>query len=222
MAKLHAERSERRGGEEVKDDTSGNGRQAWCGEKGRRRIGHLGVAVAVVLVGSAAVGEPAYVGAAKCKVCHIKQYKSWEQTRMAQSFEVLRPGARAEEKKNAGLDPNADYTGDAECLPCHTTGYGLPGGFESLESTPDMVGIQCESCHGPGSEYLAKDGMSLQNKEYKRSDLVAVGLVVPNEQTCTSACHNERSPFAGDGYVFDFETRKSQGTHEHIPLKYEH
>ena len=178
--------------------------------------------IAMFLVGSATAGEPAYVGAKKCKSCHIKQYKSWEQTHMAQSFEVLKPGIRPEEKKKAGLDPAADYSTDPECLPCHTTGYGRPGGFESLEATPALVGVQCEACHGPGSEYLAKDKMSLQNKEYKRADLVATGLVIPNGDTCTSTCHNERSPFAVPGQAFDFEERKNQGTHEHIPLKYAH
>jgi len=178
--------------------------------------------LALVLAGTAAVCEPSYVGASKCKACHLKQYKSWEATKMAQAYEVLKPGARAEEKKAAGLDPDTDYSSDPECLPCHTTGYGKPGGFESLESTPSMVGIQCESCHGAGSDYLAKDKMSLQNKEYKRADIVAAGLVIPGEETCTSTCHNERSPFAGPGYTFDFEERKTQGTHEHLPLKYAH
>ena len=178
--------------------------------------------LALALNVSVGLCDPSYVGASKCKACHIKQYKSWAETRMAQSFEVLKPGARAEEKKAAGLDPDADYTADAECLPCHTTGYGEPGGFESLAATPAMVGIQCESCHGAGSDYLAKDKMSLQNKEYDRSELLAAGLVIPGEETCTSKCHNERSPFAGEGYTFHFEERKTQGTHEHIPLKYAH
>ena len=44
-------------------------------------------------------------------------------------------------------------THDSECLACHTTGYGEPSGFESIETTPDLVGVQCEACHGPGEAH---------------------------------------------------------------------
>lgn len=176
----------------------------------------------LVLMAPAVAEAPSYVGAKKCKMCHVKQYTSWEDTSMAKSFELLKPGVEAEAKKSAGLDPSADYTSDERCLPCHTTGFGQPGGFTSVEATPHLVGVQCESCHGPASAYLAKDKMSLQNKEYKRSDLTAVGLVVPTAETCTGLCHNEKSPFAEAGKAFDFENRKHEGTHEHIPLKFQH
>ena len=164
-----------------------------------------------------------YVGSKKCKICHIKQYKSWEQTTMAKTFEVLMPGARAEEKKAAGLDPEKDYTADAECLPCHTVGYGKPGGFVDLATTPTLAGVGCEMCHGPGSEYLKKEHMSNSNKEYVLAELEKVGLVgKPKAETCTSICHNDESPFVEKGYVFDFENEQSEGTHEHRPLKYKH
>jgi len=185
---------------------------------------------AVVLVGLAAAGlatvatagESAYVGAKKCKMCHLKQFRSWETTRMAMSFELLKPGVKAAEKTAAGLEPDADYTADPKCLACHTTGYGKPGGFVSLAETPDLTGVQCESCHGPGSEYLVDDKMSLKNKEYVRDDLIAAGLVIPVADTCTGSCHNDNSPFVDKETPFDFETRKTQGTHEHIALKYPH
>ena len=173
-------------------------------------------------VGLPVAGEDSYVGAAKCRMCHLKQYKSWEATTMAKSFENLKAGVKAEAKSAAGLDPDADYTTDDTCLPCHTTGYGEPGGFVSLETTPKLVGVQCESCHGPGSQYLADDKMSLKNKEYQREDLLAAGLVLPSAETCTTLCHNEKSPFLSEETVFDFETRKTEGTHEHIALKYPH
>ena len=173
-------------------------------------------------VGSSAFAEGSYVGAKKCRPCHLKQYTTWETTNMAQSFELLKPGVRGAEKKAAGLDPSADYTTDAKCLACHTTGYTKPGGFKSLAFTPDLAGVQCESCHGPGSGYLTPDKMSLKNREYKRADLIAAGLVIPEAGTCTSACHNEKSPFAKPGEAFDFQTRKAEGTHEHLALTFTH
>jgi len=184
------------------------------------------IAMALALVfASAAVAlseSPSFVGAKKCRACHLKQFQSWEQTRMAQSFELLKPGAHAEAKAKMKVDPQKDYTHDEKCLPCHTTGYGKPGGFVSVEKTPDLVGVQCESCHGAGGEFLKEGFMTLKNKDYKRADLLKVGLVVPTAETCTSQCHNPKSPFVTKDSVFNFEERKKKGTHEHIPLKYTH
>ena len=159
-----------------------------------------------------------YLGVKRCRPCHLAQAKSWEQTKMAQSFELLKPGVVAESKRAHKLDPEKDYTRDASCLPCHVTGYGKPGGFVSVDETPILVGVQCEQCHGPGAGYLKPNLMSLQNKEYKLAEVVAAGLIIPEAKTC-EGCHNEENPFHKP---FNFETQKNQGTHQHLPLKYRH
>lgn len=180
-------------------------------------------AVFLFALAALATADPAaFVGAKRCRACHLKQFQSWEQTRMAKSFELLKAGAHADAKKKMGVDPQKDYTHDEKCLPCHTTGYGKPGGFVSLEKTPELVGIQCESCHGAAGEYLKEGFMTLKNKEYKRADLVKAGLVIPTAETCTSQCHNPKSPFVTKDAVFKFEERKKKGTHEHVALKYPH
>ncbi|MFQ5865187.1 MAG: cytochrome c family protein [bacterium] len=167
--------------------------------------------------------EYSFIGTKGCKKCHIKQFKSWKETKMANAYEILKPGERAEAKKNAGLDPEKDYTKDAECLACHTTGYGKPGGFVSLEKTPQLVGVSCEMCHGAGSEYTKVQYMHLKNKNYKLAEVVKVGLIAPvTGDRCTEVCHNEKSPFFKKDEPFDFEKRKEQGTHKHFPLKYKH
>ncbi len=164
----------------------------------------------------------AYVGSKKCKMCHLKEWKSWSQTKMALAFDHLKPGERSEAKKAAGLDPGKDYTGDPQCLACHTTGYGKTGGFVSIEKTPDRAGVGCEMCHGPGGTYTKNQYMSLKNKEYKKAEIVAVGLVGTITDEQCAVCHNTNSPFVGDDYVFDFEANKVKGTHEKFPLKYPH
>ncbi len=183
-----------------------------------RTVARLSIGLISLLLALPTAVQSQYVGTSRCRVCHLPQAKSWQATKMANAFELLKPGVAAEQKKAHKLDPAKDYTTDTTCLACHTTGYGQPGGFVSLEKTPNLAGIQCEVCHGAGQEYIKPGKMTLQNKEYKRADLVAAGMEVPSEATCRK-CHNEKSPFY---QPFDYESRKKQGTHEHQPLKYAH
>ena len=110
---------------------------------------------------------------------------------MAQSFDILMPNSRSEAKKKAGLDPARDYSKDSKCLPCHTTGYAQPGGFVSVEKTPLLVGVQCESCHGPGKE--CSTIMELRGRIYELQELMEAGLR-PKPVAICSSCHNEDSP----------------------------
>ncbi len=182
----------------------------------------LTVMLTIGMLGIASISESAdYVGVKKCKACHIKQYKSWKKTNMANSFENLKPGVKAAEKKKAGIDADKDYTADADCLRCHTTGYGKPGGFTSITDTPNLAGVQCEACHGPGGDFRK----IMKNKKFKLSDATAAGLLLPDEKNnnCME-CHGSDSPFnekVDPKYKFDIKDRLEK-THEHFPLKYEH
>jgi len=175
--------------------------------------------VLLLFAAASTADEHAYVGNKNCKKCHIKQFKSWAETAMAKALETLKPGAAAEAKKAAGLDPDKDYASDPECLVCHTVGYGKQGGFVDVATTPDHVGVGCEMCHGPGGTYTQSEYMSFKNNEYKKADLVAVGLVdTVGEEQCV-VCHNDKSPTGGE---FDFATQIKEGVHESFGLKYEH
>ena len=95
------------------------------------------VAVAACLamlcaIPSTSASAAEYVGASKCKMCHRKAHAKWETTKHAQAFSALK-GADAAKP---------------ECVGCHTTGY--PG---SGPVTEEMKNVQCEACHGPGSDY---------------------------------------------------------------------
>jgi len=166
----------------------------------------------------------AYVGVNTCKKCHIKVYNSWKKTKMAKSFEVLKPGENAEAKTKLKLDPQKDYTKDAKCLECHTTGFGLPGGYKipgksDSEGAQDNEGIICESCHGPGSKYVViyKNAMTKKQK-YTLDELYQAGQHKVDIKSCT-VCHNQRNPVAGPDYHFDYEKYKAEDIHEHFPLK---
>lgn len=79
-----------------------------------------------------------YVGAASC-LCHADPVqKTWQQSKHAKAFELLKLAGEEENEK---------------CLPCHTTGYGQ-GGYGSAETEANLEGVQCEACHGPASEHV--------------------------------------------------------------------
>ena len=84
-----------------------------------------------------------HVGSSACQSCHAKEYESW----------AAGPHAGA----MASLEAK-HKTGDADCLKCHTTGFGREGGFapgSAASAHADLARVGCESCHGPGGDHVA-------------------------------------------------------------------
>jgi nitrate/TMAO reductase-like tetraheme cytochrome c subunit len=92
---------------------------------------------------ASAQGQATYVGVDKCKGCHTAEFKDFESRKFSKAWSVL--VMRGKDK-------------DGECLKCHSTGYGQPGGFVSDETTPGLKYKQCEACHGPGSLHANNPG----------------------------------------------------------------
>lgn len=107
--------------------------------------------------------EPYYIGNRKCRLCHFEYFKEWEKDPHANAFTRL------------GRMKNNPY-----CLKCHTTGYRGPQGFVSEKITPELRGVQCEACHGPGSRH--KDNPS--NK-----GALPIGRKIDYERVCIK-CHD--------------------------------
>lgn len=167
------------------------------------------------------ISTGSYLGSKTCARCHEEQARSWAQTRMARTFDVLRKGRKAKEKLIAGLDPNRDYTHDVKCIPCHTTGYGRVGGFVSEEKTPEMVGIGCEECHGAGGTYV-DNPMGETDPTFRTEEAQSAGLIYPPTARVCVRCHNQESPYLGMNYKFDYEKMVKLGTHRHFQLRYDH
>ena len=74
-----------------------------------------------------------YAGEKLCFECHKEQHNQWSKTKHSMAFKAL------EEKDNSW---------NPECLPCHTTGYKVSNGFRNFQTTPNLIGVQCEECHG--------------------------------------------------------------------------
>lgn len=84
---------------------------------------------------AAALPKGHYVGDAVCAACHDREYQDWLLTPHSIAWDSLAKG---------------DKWKDPECVHCHVTGMGQPGGFTAPESTLQMVNVQCEVCHGMG------------------------------------------------------------------------
>jgi hypothetical protein len=149
--------------------------------------------------GATAGEKHTFIGASKCKMCHKKaesgeQYPLWEKSKHANAYATL----ASEESKKIAAERGIDNPQEADaCLKCHVTGHGAPA--ELLGTKYDQAeGVGCESCHGAGGDYYKKKTMvAITTGEI---DGASVGLVTPDEKTCT-ACHNEESPtFAGFEY----------------------
>ncbi len=152
---------------------------------------------------SAAPG-PKFVGAYACGSCHQGprmgyQLSLWRMSPHARAYAVLSTPRGAEAAKKAGID---DPQHAPACLKCHATGGG-PG--TAVAKTYDvMEGVGCESCHGPGSEYMPEAVMR------DKVGAARAGLRPVTEKTCL-ACHTSTHE-----KPFDFAAAKAKIAH---PMK---
>ncbi len=90
-----------------------------------------------------------YVGVKVCAGCHRGRYAAWRRTPHAGAYETLvRKGRQF----------------DLECLACHTVAYECSEGKVDRKSIEQFAGVQCESCHGPGSLHARTEGQSPMDK----------------------------------------------------------
>ena len=131
--------------------------------------------------------HPVFVGARVCAECHgVKDrqhiFSRWRTSKHARAYAVL---WSPESKKIAELSGITQEPQEAAaCLGCHATAYDT----ESWEREDTFFledGLQCESCHGPGSEYI---GPNVMNDLIDREKAAAYGLKIPRERDCL-ICH---------------------------------
>lgn len=128
-----------------------------------------------------------YVGSNACQSCHAKEFETWQASPHAHAVKTL---------EQAGKQGNAD------CLACHTTAYGKPGGYPAggtPESSPDFARVGCESCHGPGGDHVGESARR-------------VGTILSLGDKCDSCvilkvcgtCHDQAND---PGFEFEVEKR---------------
>ena len=119
---------------------------------------------------SRARSSPTFVTSVACSQCHVAQYLKWANSAHAHATDPLPPRA-------------VEF--EAGCLDCHATGSKPATATTKLEIAR-LQSVQCEQCHGPGSNHVAKPA-----KGYGR---------VVNIQDACATCHtSETSP------AFDFQ-----------------
>ncbi len=165
---------------------------------GKKLAVAVGISVIAVSGLLFAEGNHKYVGVKKCAMCHKSesrgnQYGQWVSTKHSKAYEDLASPAGLETAKKAGVTGNPQEA--PQCLKCHVTGYGQDAGLFA-EGFVKADGVQCESCHGAGSDYLP----ILVMKD--KAKAIDAGLIIPIKEGCVK-CHNSESPnFTG----FDFDS----------------
>lgn len=137
-----------------------------------------------------------FVGVKVCSKCHFDQGDSWKTTAHARSLDSLKPGAKAAAKSKAKLDPAKDYSADKDCVGCHVTGYGEPGGYRAdmdADSARQFAGVGCEACHGAGGGYRsvhgdAGDRLKVSGNTTPRQAAADAGQNFDYEKAC-ARCH---------------------------------
>jgi peroxiredoxin len=134
-----------------------------------------------------------YVGSASCQGCHPAEHATW----FAHPHALARRSLEARGKAN-----------DPECLACHTTAYGKPGGFPpgaAPADHPDLAAVGCESCHGPGGEHV-------------KPETAKIGTIVSLGDKCDScvilqicgSCHDDAND---PGFEFAVEEKIDRQRH---------
>lgn len=106
-------------------------------------------------------GEAHYVGIAVCSTCHTSARAVWDKTSHAHAYSTLE-----KQHKEFNLD----------CVSCHVTGYDKPGG-STVVHVERLKNVQCEVCHGPGSQHVSNPTAH------------AIPLKKPGSDVCTG-CHH--------------------------------
>lgn len=148
-----------------------------------------------------------FVGSAACGECHAEALRTWQKSGHARATRTL-------------IEAVPPRHFDPECIACHMTGWHPPGafpyqsGYASLDSTAHLVGVGCESCHGPGGAHAAAEAGQDEIAQQRLRKALKLGQLQAKQLVCPS-CHdvNNSPDFAFDAYwpdVAHYTTRGCQ------------
>jgi hypothetical protein len=135
--------------------------------------------------------EYGFIGAKACGMCHKSdkqgnQLSIWQESKHSQAYFTLQTDKANEIAAEKGFETPAVET--PECLKCHASGLNVDKSLLGKKFKMED-GVQCETCHGPGSEYKSKKVMQSREESIKN------GLIVhENTEEFCIGCHNVESP----------------------------
>ena len=159
------------------------------------------------LINTTYFNSPKYVGVKTCGMCHKKesvgqQLKIWQDSKHSKAYKTLQ--TEKADKIAKEKDFNTKAVDTPECLKCHASGYNVDASLLGKKFKIED-GVQCETCHGPGSDYKSKKVMK------DRTVSIEKGLkMYDNPEELCVKCHNEESPHFKD---FNFEERWAKIKH---------
>jgi len=133
-----------------------------------------------------------FVGSKECRDCHETSYDVWKKSGHAKAYATL-----------AELDPPRQY--DPECVSCHVVGWHpqshhpYEGGYTSIEKTPQLIDVGCESCHGPGGAHVQAEMGSDEERQIKLQRAMVITKEESRQRQCFTCHDGDNSP------DFDFD-----------------
>ncbi|MEZ5740690.1 MAG: multiheme c-type cytochrome [Burkholderiaceae bacterium] len=127
-----------------------------------------------VEAGKSLMKSTPYADERACAGCHPRAAKVWRGSAHARAFESL---------------SKVDKTHDANCVGCHSIGFGEPGGFVSAGVSPFLRNVGCQACHGPAKQHLQTGGADPMASLAYKGEKVCAG--------CHQSAHSPSFDFAG-------------------------
>ncbi|MCX6137057.1 MAG: cytochrome c family protein [Ignavibacteriales bacterium] len=175
----------------------------------------LALACGAMFTATAATESHKYVGAGQCKMCHQSdkkgnQYGVWEKSKHAEAYKTLEGDKAKAIAKEKGLKKAPAES--PECLACHV---GASADAALLDKKFDMKqGVQCESCHGAGSDFKAMPVMK------DKAKALAAGLVDAGKmgKELCEKCHIDKNQHGAKMAAFKYDEMWAKVKHPY-PVK---
>jgi len=163
-----------------------------------------------------------YISATKCESCHNAEHKGdqwgkWKEVKHSSAYETLDSSTAERVAKEQGIE---DPQKSPKCLRCHVTAFDVPK-EKKTEDFKTELGVQCDSCHGPGAYHTDTQTDILVELEFSEEEnpfgseeddaykpLPEGEIIVsPGEETCKE-CHNEESPTMKEEFNYEEELKE--------------
>lgn len=179
----------------------------------------------------AALDPEKFVDSVRCTDCHDDATEVWLKTKHKESQDMRRNPLAREYAQALGLKPSAMRKPEGECASCHFT-----SGVRN-KRVRILTGVSCQSCHGPGLDWVdfhddfggpgeTKQTEDLAHRHDRLQRMTDAGMIHPADlyglaRNCTS-CHLVSNQWLVNntehsiGSDFDLLER-SQGNIRHYP-----